>query len=148
MNYDPYYLAMTQMGNATPQTQDIGGLSPVFQNIAAQQANQNAAMQQGQALTQAAGQTGQGGGMNPMAMAQMLRKGKPDQAGVNAKDAQMGGLGTYNPMTQYDISQQYGTDMYSPQSKMLAAQESGIGFNSPVSNMPVVGAYGQLLPNN
>jgi len=83
MNYNPYYLAMTQMGNPKPQVQDIGGLSPVFQNIAAQQANQNAAMQQGQALTQAAGQTGQGGGMNPMAMAQMLRKGEKPQSSSN-----------------------------------------------------------------
>lgn len=102
--------------------QDIGGLSPVFQNIAAQQANQNMAIQQGQGLTQAAGQTGQGGGMNPMAMAALLRK-QPDQAAVNAQDAQMGGLSTYNPLTQYQVSQQYGTDMYSPQSRMLAAQE-------------------------
>jgi hypothetical protein len=77
MNYDPYYLAMTQMGNPRPQMQDIGGLSPVFQNIAAQQANQNAVMQQGQGMTQAAGQTSQGGGMNPMAMAAMLRKKDP-----------------------------------------------------------------------
>jgi hypothetical protein len=77
MNYDPYYLAMTQMGNPTPQMQDIGGLSPVFQNIAAQQANQNAVMQQGQGMTQAAGQTGQGGGMNPMMMASLLRKKDP-----------------------------------------------------------------------
>jgi len=137
---NPYIMPMQQ-------PQDLGGLSPVFQNIAQQQANQNMAMQQGQGLSQAAGQSQQSGGMNPMAMAAMLRK-KPDQAGVNSKDAQMGGLGTYNPMTQYDISQQYGTNMYSPQSKMLAAQESGMGFNSPVSNMPVVGAYGQLLPNN
>jgi hypothetical protein len=58
-----------------PQEQQ--GLMPVFQNIAAQQAAQNAAMQQGQGLTQAAGQTGQGGGMNPMAMAAMLRKKDP-----------------------------------------------------------------------
>jgi hypothetical protein len=107
------------------QQQDLGGLSPVFQNIASQQANQNMAMQQAQGLTEAAGQTGQGGGMNPMAMAAMLRKGKPDQADINAKDAQMGGLGTYNPMTQYGVSQQYGTDMYSPQSRMIAAQNSG-----------------------
>jgi hypothetical protein len=85
MNYDPYYLAMTQMGNPRPQVQDIGGLSPVFQNIAAQQASQNAAMQQGQALTQAAGQTGQGGGMNPMAMAAMLRKGKGDNSMLGAR---------------------------------------------------------------
>jgi hypothetical protein len=58
------------------QQQDIGGLTPVFQNIAAQQANQNAAMQQGMGLTQQAGQMS-GGGMNPMAMAMALRNKKP-----------------------------------------------------------------------
>ena len=105
---------------------ELARLNPAFQNIGLQQANQNAAMQQGQALTQAAGQTGQGGGMNPMAMAAMLRKDKPDQAAVNAKDAQMGGLSTYNPMTQYSISNQYGTDPYSQTSRMLAAQERGL----------------------
>jgi hypothetical protein len=56
------------------------GLSPVFQNIAAQQANQNMAMQQANQLTQQAGQTGQQGGMNPMAMASMLRKKDPKDA--------------------------------------------------------------------
>jgi len=57
---------------------ELARLSPTFQNIGMQQANQNAAMQQGQALTQAAGQTGQqSGGMNPMAMAAMLRKKDP-----------------------------------------------------------------------
>jgi hypothetical protein len=105
---------------------ELARLNPAFQNIGLQQANQNAAMQQGQALTQAAGQTGQGGGMNPMMMAAMLRKDKPDQAVVNAKDAQMGGLSTYNPMTQYSISNQYGTDPYSQTSRMLAAQERGL----------------------
>ena len=59
------------------QPQDLGGLSPVFQNIAQQQAMQNMAMQQGQGLTQDAGRTAQGG-MNPLAMAMMLRKGKKD----------------------------------------------------------------------
>jgi hypothetical protein len=67
------------------QAQDLSGLSPVFQNIAGQQANQNMAMQQAQALTQAAGQTGQSG-MNPMAMAMMLRKGQSDPY-ANAQDA-------------------------------------------------------------
>ena len=105
------------------QPQNLGGIDPYFQNIAGQQANQNAAMQQGMGLTQQAGQDSQGGGMNPMAMAMALRKGKPDQADVNAKDVQMSGMGTYNPMTQYGVSQQYGTNMYSPQSRMLAAQE-------------------------
>jgi hypothetical protein len=64
-NVNPYMQPMN------PQEQQ--GLMPVFQNIAAQQANQNAALQQGQGLTQAAGQTGQGGG-NQMALAAMLRK--------------------------------------------------------------------------
>ena len=113
--YNPYIMQQPQ--------QDIGGLSPVFQNIAQQQANQNMAIQQGQGLSQAAGQTSQGG-MNPMMMAAMLRK-KPDQADINANDAQMGGLSTYNPMTQYGISQQYGTDPYSQTSRMIAAQERG-----------------------
>jgi len=115
---NPYMMQMQQ-------AQNLGGIDPYFQNIASQQANQNAVMQQGQALTQAAGQTGQqSGGSNPMALAAMLRK-KPDQADINAQDAQMGGLGTFNPMTQYDISNQYGTDMYSPQSRMIAAQNAG-----------------------
>jgi hypothetical protein len=64
--YNPYIQQM-------PQTQDLGGLNPYFQNIAQQQAMQQQAMQQAQGLTQQAGQTAQGG-MNPMAMAQALRK--------------------------------------------------------------------------
>ena len=55
---------------------ELARLSPSFQNIGTQQANQNMAMQQGQSLAQNAGQTSQGG-MNPMAMAQMLRKKGP-----------------------------------------------------------------------
>jgi 3-oxoacyl-(acyl-carrier-protein) synthase len=56
------------------QQQDQG-LMPVFQNIAAQQANQNAALQQQMQNNQMAGQTqGSGmGGMNALAMAAMLR---------------------------------------------------------------------------
>jgi hypothetical protein len=111
-NVNPYFAQQDQ------------GLSPVFQNIAQQQQNQNAALAQQNQLTQQAGQIGQQGGMNPMMMAAMLRKGeKPNQADINAKDAQMGGLSTYNPFTQYDISQKYGTDPYSQTSRMLAAQE-------------------------
>lgn len=55
------------------QQQDQG-LNPVFQNIAQQQANQNAALaQQNQQVAQA-GQVQQGGGgMNPLAMAMALR---------------------------------------------------------------------------
>lgn len=70
----------TNVGNYMQPTDpnELARLSPAFQNIGMQQANQNAAMQQGQALTQAAGQIGQkSGGNNPMAMAAMLRKKDP-----------------------------------------------------------------------
>jgi hypothetical protein len=87
MDFNPYYLAMNPMANQRPQTQDLGGLNPVFQNIAQQQANQNMAMQQAQGLTQDAGRTVQGG-MNPLAMAMMLRKGQ-DQKNINAANAEM-----------------------------------------------------------
>jgi hypothetical protein len=73
--YNPYIQQM-------PQTQDLGGLSPYMQNIANQQAMQNMAMQQAQGLTQDAGRTAQGG-MNPLAMAMMLRKGEKPQGSSN-----------------------------------------------------------------
>ena len=79
--YNPYIQQM-------PQTQDLGGLSPYYQNIANQQAMQNMAMQQAQGLTQQAGQIGQqSGGMNPMAMAKALRgdtKANPYLASIPA----------------------------------------------------------------
>ena len=50
------------------------GLSPVFQNIAQQQANQNAALAQQNQQVQQAGQTAQQGNSNALALAQMLRK--------------------------------------------------------------------------
>ena len=73
--YNPYIMPMQQ-------TQDLGGLNPVYQNIGQQQMMQNAAMQQAQGLTQDAGRTVQGG-MNPMAMAMMLRKGEKPQSTSN-----------------------------------------------------------------
>jgi hypothetical protein len=122
--------------------QDQAGLNPVFQNIASQQANQNAALQQQNQLVNQAGQTQQQGGMNPMAMAKALR-GQP-QTGADA--AKMNEFGAYMPMNQMSTANQYGTNPYSQQSLMLASQDLGMG--KPVNNMPVVGAYGQLLPNN
>jgi hypothetical protein len=64
------------------QMQELGGLSPVFQNIANQQAMQNAALAQQNQLVSQAGQTAQGG-TNPMALAQALRKGDKSQGGSN-----------------------------------------------------------------
>jgi hypothetical protein len=50
-------------------------LNPMYQNIGQQQNFQTQQMQQGNALTQAAGQTVKGGGgMNALALAAMLRK--------------------------------------------------------------------------
>jgi hypothetical protein len=102
--------------------QDVSGVQPIFQNIGNQQAMQNAAMQQALALTQQAGQPAQGGGMNPMALAMMLRK-QPNAQQMNARDVQMGGLRSFNPFTQFNVSSLYGTNPYSQQSRMLASQE-------------------------
>ena len=65
---NPYIRAMQPM-------QDVSGLQPVFQNFGQQQANQQAALAQ---QNQLVNQMGQGqGGMNPMALAMMLRKKDP-----------------------------------------------------------------------
>jgi hypothetical protein len=104
--------------------QDVSGLQPVFQNFGQQQANQQAALAQQNQLAGQAGQTQNGAGMNQLALAMMLRNKDPKKPmDQNAKDAQMGGLSTYNPFTQYQVSNAYGTDPYSQQSRMLAAQE-------------------------
>ena len=68
--------------------QDVSGLQPVFQNTGQQQANQQAALAQQNQLVNQAGQS-QGGGMNPMALAMMLRKKDPNEQSLGSK------LGTY-----------------------------------------------------
>jgi hypothetical protein len=100
--------------------QDQAGLNPVFQNMAAQQANQNAALQQQMQNNQAAGQTkgSSMGGMNPMAMAAMLRAkdGASSNLGARADMAlnsqaspylqnQVNQLGssTLNPLSNYNM---------------------------------------------
>jgi hypothetical protein len=67
---NPYIQPMQQM-------QDVSGLQPVFQNFAQQQANQAAALAQQNQLMNQAGQSQ--GGMNPMALAMMLRKKDPSK---------------------------------------------------------------------
>jgi hypothetical protein len=66
---NPYILMPQQM-------QDVSGLNPVFQNFGQQQANQQAAIAQQNQLVNQTGQS-QGGGLNPLAMAAMLRKKDP-----------------------------------------------------------------------
>lgn len=113
---NPYFLS-------PQEEQQIAGIAPMMQNIAQQQASQNAALAEATKLSQAAGQTSGGGSSQgpAMALAAALRKDKSKD--TNAKDAAMGGLATYNPMTQAAISSQYDTNPYSQQSRMLAAQE-------------------------
>ena len=83
--YNPYIQQM-------PQTQDLGGLSPVFQNIAQQQAMQQQALQQGMDLTNQAGMTVDGkqagAGYNQLAMANALRN-QQDQQRMNMANAEM-----------------------------------------------------------
>ena len=75
-----------------PQTQDLGGLSPVFQNMAAQQAMQQQALQQGMDLTNQAGMTVDGkqagAGYSQLAMANALRN-QQDQQRMNMANAEM-----------------------------------------------------------
>ena len=88
------------------QQQDIGGLSPVFQNMAAQQASQNAAMQQGAGLNQQAMELGQqSGSMNPLLMAAALRNGKKiDTSNLGAR-MDMALNSQASPMLQDQVSQ-------------------------------------------
>jgi hypothetical protein len=83
--YNPYIMPMQQ-------TQDLGGLNPVYQNIAAQQAMQQQAMQQGMNLTNQAGMTVDGkqagAGYDQIAMANALRK-QQDQQKIDMANAEM-----------------------------------------------------------
>ena len=83
--YNPYIQQM-------PQTQDLGGLNPVYQNIAAQQAMQQQALQQGMDLTNQAGMTVDGkqagAGYNQLAMANALRR-QQDQQKIDMANAEM-----------------------------------------------------------
>jgi len=53
---------------------ELAKLSPAFQNIAQQQANQQMALAQQNQQVMQAGQIGKQGGNDPMALAMMLRK--------------------------------------------------------------------------
>lgn len=80
-----------------PQMQDVSGLTPVFQNISAQQALHNQLMQQQNQQNQDAVNIGQSygksmGGLNPLAMASMLRGGAGNFAIPDANIDQMSGV--------------------------------------------------------
>jgi hypothetical protein len=101
---NPYYTNVgSYMTPINPQEQQ--GLNPVFQNIAQQQANQNAALAQQNQLTQQAGQTGQQGGMNPMAMAQALRGKDPSQTSNLGARVDMAMNSQASPYLQNQVNQ-------------------------------------------
>ena len=82
--------------------QDVSGLQPVFQNFAQQQANQQAALAQQNQLVNQAGQSQSGGGMNPMALAQMLRKENPMLSKEQNAEVRKLGSNPNNPLSGYN----------------------------------------------
>jgi len=95
---------------------DQQGLNPVFQNIANQQANQNAMIaQQNQLVNQASGVGGGGAGMNALAMAAALRNKQP-QTGASLADRAANYFGTQqSPEMKAEISQ-LGSNTWNPMS--------------------------------
>jgi hypothetical protein len=92
---NPYFMQNQPM-------QDLGGLQPVFQNAGQQQMNQQAALAQQNQLINQAGQTQGGGGMNPMALAEMLRKDNPDLSKEQNKEVRKLGSNPNNPLSGYN----------------------------------------------
>jgi hypothetical protein len=72
---NPYTGGYVESYFAALSPEEKAMLNPMYQNIGQQQNFQTQQMAQGNALTQAAGQTGKdSGGMNGLALAAMLRK--------------------------------------------------------------------------
>lgn len=102
---------------------DQQGLAPVFQNIGSQQQYLNQQLSQGGQMAQPTSQGTNLSGLNPMAMAAMLRNKQPQS---NADAAKMNEFGAYMPWTQISTADKYGTNPYSQQSLMLASQDLGM----------------------
>lgn len=74
-SFNPYTNSAVEDYFVQLSPEEKARLNPAYQNIGQQQAFQTQQMQQGNALTQAAGQTkDSGGGMSGLALAAMLRK--------------------------------------------------------------------------
>ena len=101
-----------------PQMQDVSGLTPVFQNISAQQVLHNQLIQQQQQQAQDAVNIGHSlgkssGGLNPASLASMLRQGS---GGASPMDRATAYLGTSNtPEMQAQVSQ-LGSNTWNPMS--------------------------------
>ena len=90
------------------------GLNPVFQNIAQQQAMQNAALSQQNQQVQQAGQTNQQGNSNALALAQMLRKQNDPyaQAQQAMKQYGQGNVYGYGGQGQVPTNPNYSVDTF------------------------------------
>ena len=85
--------------------QNEQGLNPVFQNIGAQQSNENMAMQQGNQLAQQSGQNQNGAGANQLAMAMALRNKNPNATSNFGARADMAMNSQASPYLQDQVSQ-------------------------------------------
>lgn len=75
MPVNPYTSSYIDSYFAALSPEEKAMLSPMYQNLGQQQSFQTQAMQEGNALTQAAGKPAQtSGGLNALALAAMLRK--------------------------------------------------------------------------
>jgi hypothetical protein len=91
--------------NNFPMMQDLSGIAPTMQNTVGQQQMMQQMMQQGNQLSNQA-HGGQQGGMNPMALAQALRKDNPMLS--TAQNQEVRGLGS-NPS---NMMSGYNTGMF------------------------------------
>jgi len=91
-------------------------LSPVFQNTGAQQSFMNQQLAQSNQLSQPVGHAGYSG-LNPLAMASMLRKDDPNAPkGASVMDKAVAYFGTQNtPEMQAEIKK-LGSNTYNPMS--------------------------------
>jgi len=118
---NPYTSIYMPSGFLNDQT----GLSPVFQNIGAQQAFENQQIAAQNQLGQQASQAFQNNGQaSPMALAQALRQGQNPQSQQNG--LYQNSISPYMPLNQISTANTYGTDPYSQQSLMLAQQDAGM----------------------
>ena len=104
----------TYMPNGMPQDQQ--GLSPVFQNVGAQQQYMNQQLAQSNQLAQPQNQKSGYSGMNPMDLAKMLRKDPNAPQGNSLMDRASAYFGTQNtPEMQAQVSQ-LGSNTWNPMS--------------------------------
>jgi len=104
----------TYMPNGMPQDQQ--GLSPVFQNVGAQQQYMNQQLAQSNQLAQPQNQKSGYSGMNPMDLAKMLRKDPNAPQGNSLMDRASAYFGTQNtPEMQAQVNQ-LGSNTWNPMS--------------------------------